>query len=1049
MTLIQQIAEKRQLLLDAIEANGEDINLGIFEDFYPDEAHFIFELLQNAEDAGATEAAFELTAQECSFEHNGTRHFNEQDIRGITGIFNSSKRDDQDKIGKFGVGFKSVFVYTDSPVVYSGQHSFRIERLILPKEVAPKPGLGNRTRFEFPFNNPKKNASEAFLEVKFGLEQLSENALLFLRNLGYIKRKIESQEGALLREEHGQNHVEVLKQIDGKEVLSSHWLRFSAPVQLDKAFLSPVEGLERQQVAIAFELAFAGNNGSFDKRKPIAEQLKVVPSVRGKVSVFFPADKETSGLRFHLHGPFLPELSRASIKNSPENLPLFEQLATLSASSLHTVKKLGLLTADFLAVLPNADDELPERYQVIRRAIIDEMKSAPLVPTHSGSHAPAKRLLQAKASLKALLTKDDLTFVTEREDQPEWAIGASLRNSQQDRLLSSLDLQVWDAGDLQRFFENRAREGENYWDDAVISPPVLEWLQSKSNEWLQSLYALLLKHCEDEEDFGQLDKAYIVKLASGELSTASESFFKAEASSEAHRLKSVDEEIFSAGTKKQQQQDARKFLAELGVGVPNEADVMAQLIADFYSPESTPPNDVDYRLHLESMISFLERNPAEKGLFEKAHVFKVTSLKTTWAGAESVYLDQPYVNSGLKVAYSLPCHRARVKRWPLDEWYQHCGIAIKKIVDFAHLLGCQREFDQLTTRASCDKNPNWPYLRQAPGGRAGNVINRDFALTEIALELLRTRNVENARLVWGALCRSETIQPTIMRACFRYTEKGGPHYSESQLAGVLKELAWVPQADGTFVKPSEASGLRLPEGFTYDSGHKWLRAIGFGSADERRAAETETRTAKRTELGFNSEEELQRALIFINRVPPEEQARILAEASTPEFEPIELPERPVANAALRGTRAAEEAKNTPTKETEIRERSVPIGASDAITPAKLFLQAQYTNSSGKMICQVCKDELPFRLPSGSHYFEAIELIRDSKKRHRATYLALCPNHAAAYQYANGQRNAMAELVDSASSTEIEISLGGVETTIYFTETHLADAKACIQSDKIE
>jgi hypothetical protein len=102
-----------------------------------------------------------------------------------------------------------------------------------------------------------------------------------------------------------------------------------------------------------------------------------------------------------------------------------------------------------------------------------------------------------------------------------------------------------------------------------------------------------------------------------------------------------------------------------------------------------------------------------------------------------------------------------------------------------------------------------------------------------------------------------------------------------------------------------------------------------------------------------------------------------------------------------------------------------------------------------MICQVCKSELPFRLPSGSHYFEAIELIKDSKKRHRATYLALCPNHAAAYQYANGQRNAMAELVDSASSTEIEISLGGVEATIYFTETHLADAKACILSDQIE
>ena len=75
MSLIKDIAQQRQLLLDGIEANGGDINLRIFEDFYPDEAHFIFELLQNAEDAGATEVVFELSAHGCSFEHNGGASF--------------------------------------------------------------------------------------------------------------------------------------------------------------------------------------------------------------------------------------------------------------------------------------------------------------------------------------------------------------------------------------------------------------------------------------------------------------------------------------------------------------------------------------------------------------------------------------------------------------------------------------------------------------------------------------------------------------------------------------------------------------------------------------------------------------------------------------------------------------------------------------------------------------------------------------------------------------------------------------------------------------
>lgn len=1046
MNLIQQIAAKRQLLLDGIDENEGDINLGIFEDFYPDEAHFIYELLQNAEDAGATEVRFELTAHGCSFEHNGTRHFNEQDIRGITGIFNSSKKDSVDKIGKFGVGFKSVFVYTDSPVIYSKQHCFKIVKLVLPQEVPPKPNLGDRTRFEFPFNNPKKNFKEAYAEVKSGLEQLSENTLLFLRNLGYIKWKIGAQEGELLREEHTENHVEVLKQLDGKEVLSSHWLRFSAPVQLDEAFSAAVDGVERQQVSIAFELTFTGDKRSFDKTKLIKEQLKIAPAVRGKVSVFFPADKETSGLRFHLHGPFIPELSRASIKNSAENLPLFGQLASLASKSLHSIKKLGLLNGEFLAVLPNNDDPLPERYQVIRRAILDEMKVSPLVPSHRGEHAPATRLLQARATLKTLLTTEDLAFVTERDDSPEWAIGATQRNSNQDRFLSSLGIEVWDAGDLQSFFEHRAREFDDYGEEVELDQSVLDWLQGKSDEWLQALYAVMLKHCEEESDFGKLDLVYFVRLTSGEWSTAAYSFFQTDASSAMERSSCVDEKIFSSGTKRQQQQDARKFLALLGVRVPNEADAMTQLLSDWYREGSTPPSDNEYRQHLEAMISFLERNPLHKNMFDRAKVFKVASLNTSWVSAGGVYLDEPYGKSGLSVLYGLISNQ-KGKRWPLDAWYLQCGISPEKVVKFAELLGCQREFDKLFVAAKCWENPNWNFLRLAPGSRAGNSIARDFALSAEALLLLQTQDTDAIQLIWRALCRSETSRPTILQACYQYTEKGGPRFSESQLVISLRDIAWVPQTDGTFVKPRDAVGTRLPKGFSYDAGHKWLQALEFGSMDAKRGLETAARSVKRSELGFKSEEDLQRALDFINKVSPDEQARILAEATSPKPEPIELPERPVRNPELRVQRVGQDAKNTPRKETAVRERSVSLGAAEATAEAKVYLQDQYTNSNRQMICQVCKDELPFRLPSGSYYFEAVELVADAKKRHRSTYLSLCPNHAAAYRHANGQRNSMAELVVTASSEEIDVSLGGVETTIYFTQMHLADAKACIEADE--
>jgi hypothetical protein len=1045
VSILEKIAAQRQKLLDGIDANEGDINLRIFEDFYPDEAHFIYELLQNAEDAGATEVEFELTAHGCFFEHNGSRHFNERDIRGITGIFNSSKKDSPDKIGKFGVGFKSVFVYTDTPIIYSKDYSFKILKLVLPQSIKPKADLGGKTRFEFPFNNPKKNVKAAFSEVKAGLEQLSETTLLFLNNLRYISWKIGEQEGAVLREEHSSAHVEVLKLSDGKEILSSHWLRFSAPVQnLDK-FTAPMEGIERQKVTVAFALAFMGDSTSFDVKKPLAKQLKIVPAVRGKVAVFFTAEKETSGLRFHLHAPFIPELSRASIKSSPENLPLFEQLASVAASSLHEIKELGLLTGEFLATLPNNDDSLPERYALIRDAVLNEMRTESLVPTYGGGFAPAARLCQARASLKGLLSFEDLAYVTGRDDQPQWSISASQKNSNQDRFLASLGIQNWDADNLKTFFESNARKQKYAWDDCELDQSVIGWLSAKPDDWLQSLYALLNKHCEEQEDYGELSDVYFLRLASQEWSTGSLAYFQTGPFTLDDPLGRVDERILTAGTKKSQQQDARRFLEQLGVREPDESDELDLLLQSRYGENSTPPSDQEYLTDLKRIMVFLEKYPSQKSKFLPFRIFKVASLSCQWAKASNVYLDEPFASTDLKRLYALtvdPKH----KRWPLDPWFLNCDVPIEKIVRFAEQLGCQKEFENLFFIVGCEKNVNWRYLSKAPGSRAGNVINKDFALTPEALLLLKSHQLESALLVWKALRRSESSRPTILKAHYQLTDSGGPHISKSQLVCQLEELPWVPQTDGSFVKPSVATASKMPKGFAVDTGYKWMEAVGFGIEDAKREVESTTRALQRKQLGFGSEDELQDAQAFA-KLPKDERERLLANAKQVKSDPVELPERPVRNGNLRSERVGDQAKATPEKSSAIKPRSVQLGVEAAKLEAKLYLADQYTNTNGQMICQACKGELPFKLPNGSYYFEAVEIIRGATKRFREGFLALCPNHAAAYQHANAQCNSMYDVIATATGNEVELALGNVETSIYFTQMHLADAKACFESIK--
>ena len=221
MSFLDELRDRRRKFLDGLEANREDIKLDIFKDFYPDKAHFIYELLQNAEDTRASEVSFLLSEQSLWFEHDG-RPFDEEDIRTITGIGVGTKTDDDDKIGRFGIGFKAVFVYTETPRIWSPTFAFEISNFVMPAELPPGSSFGNCTRFEFPFNSPKKSASDAFSEIRAGLEEISEATLLFLSHIEAIHWRVEGgAKVSLLRVPHSEYHIETLKESEGKAIESS------------------------------------------------------------------------------------------------------------------------------------------------------------------------------------------------------------------------------------------------------------------------------------------------------------------------------------------------------------------------------------------------------------------------------------------------------------------------------------------------------------------------------------------------------------------------------------------------------------------------------------------------------------------------------------------------------------------------------------------------------------------------------------------------------------------------------------------------------------
>ncbi|MCK6560305.1 hypothetical protein HUU39_26665 [candidate division KSB1 bacterium] len=187
----------RTVLSENIEKYGTEINnYGpvLLAHLYSDRTHFIYELLQNAEDAygwGLKHQPSNNISRTIKFalfnDHLQVTHFglpfNEQHVRGICGLVQGTKRDDLNAIGKFGIGFKSVYAYTLHPEIHSGEEHFVIESFVHPKPIAPRNLNPDETFFYLPLDNPTVSQEKASAEIADRLIKLDCRTLLFLNHI--------------------------------------------------------------------------------------------------------------------------------------------------------------------------------------------------------------------------------------------------------------------------------------------------------------------------------------------------------------------------------------------------------------------------------------------------------------------------------------------------------------------------------------------------------------------------------------------------------------------------------------------------------------------------------------------------------------------------------------------------------------------------------------------------------------------------------------------------------------------------------------------------
>lgn len=311
---------------------------------YDDRTHFIFELLQNAEDAlgrrgewhGSRKAAFILNPTRLTLSHFG-KPFDEADVRSVCDIAESTKN--ESSIGRFGLGFKSVYTVTELPEIHSGEENFAIENYVFPKRLARSARAADETQIILPL---KPEDSSAAQDITAGFRHLGPGALLFLRHIDEISWSVEGgASGFYLRntpESLGPNvqRVTVIGKEDDRPEVDQNWLVFHRDV-------FSAEGNKVGRVEIAFSLVAV---------RDVLGRWAVQPLAKSPLVVFFPTVIE-SHLGFLVQGPYRTTPSRDNIPpGEPWNQHLVMETSGLLVDAMRWMRDNAMLDVAALRCLP-------------------------------------------------------------------------------------------------------------------------------------------------------------------------------------------------------------------------------------------------------------------------------------------------------------------------------------------------------------------------------------------------------------------------------------------------------------------------------------------------------------------------------------------------------------------------------------------------------------------------------------------------------------------------------------------------------------------------
>jgi flagellar biosynthesis GTPase FlhF len=594
----QQLIEKRIKLAEALK---DDAAIGIWTsviDKYPDSAHFIYELLQNADDAKASKVYLKLTKEGFIFKHNGSIRFSVSDpkqekkdrekgtlghINSITSIGASTKSADnsENKIGKFGVGFKAVFQYTQTPHVYDNLFKFKLNDYIVPVTLVKdhKLRLENETLFYLPFNKDGINPQRSYQEIEKKLQTL-DNPILFLHNIQEIVWESDNNSSAGIYSKRivstktiNDISCTLLELKNFKDVKPIKLWLFSKDVVLtDGTF----------PISVGFYLDEKGKN--------------IDTNIRPNIYCFF-TTSENLDLCFVMHAPFLLVDNRQQIKrNEDVNFKLLFELAQLAANSLICLRDIGiknktyLINDNILKIIPLKTVDTADKLSpnIFHEKFLTLLKSEEILFTQSKEYINRKHAIWTDTvQIHKLLDTNQLNQLILFEDSHD-----ENKVDKYDFVFCS----YFDKNENEKWFINYKLYIKKLDKEEFAEKFSHKFISVQSDEWLIKFYSFLSDSKSLWErvklNYGNYSDAVlrykpIIKLNNGEFAKP----FNGDKPNVFLPSVGVSDSFNIISPVIIQNETARKFIEELGIKEPDKTDHIRNFILPKYSGEYVEIDD--------------------------------------------------------------------------------------------------------------------------------------------------------------------------------------------------------------------------------------------------------------------------------------------------------------------------------------------------------------------------------------------------------------------------------------------------------------------------